>query len=107
MGTATFPANFNRGYYQSWNVFVQREFSPTLVAEVGYAGTHGVHIHQIVNINASAPNLGVAGRPLYPFLTTDLNQYTPFGDMTYNGLQGRIRKRIRASLLRASYTFAT
>jgi hypothetical protein len=106
IGTATFPANFNRGYYQSWNFFVQREFSPTLVAEVGYAGTHGVHIHQIVNLNAAAPNTGVAGRQLYPFLTTDLNQYTPFGDMTYNGLQSRVRKRIGASLIGASYTYS-
>jgi hypothetical protein len=104
--TASFPANFNRGYYQSWNFFVQREFSPTLVAEVGYAGTHGVHIHQIVNLNASLPNTGNAGRLLAPFLTGDLNQYTPFGDMTYNGLQSRFRKRIGASLIGASYTFA-
>ena len=106
IGTATFPGDFNRGYYQSWNFFIQREFSPTLVAEVGYAGTHGVHIHQIVNINAAAANTGVAGRQLYPYLTTDLNQYTPFGDMTYNGLQTRFRKRIGGSLIGASYTFA-
>ena len=106
IGTASFPSDFNRGYYQSWNFFVQREFSPTLVAEVGYAGTHGVHIHQIVNINAAAPNTGVAGRQLYPYLTTDLNQYTPFGDMTYNGLQTRFRKRIGGSLIGASYTFS-
>ena len=44
VSTVTFPANFNRGYYQSWNFFVQHEFSPTLVAQVGYVGTHGVHI---------------------------------------------------------------
>jgi hypothetical protein len=106
IGTATFPANFNRGYYESWNIFVQREFSPTLVAEAGYAGTHGVHIQQIVNINAAAPNQGVTGRQLYPYLTTDLNQYTPFGDMTYNGLQSRIRKRIGSSLIGASYTYS-
>src|SRR5262249_32914250 len=56
--TASLPKNFNRGYYQSWNFFIQREFSPTLVAEVGYAGTHGVHVHQIVNLNASLPNTG-------------------------------------------------
>src|SRR5205823_5629775 len=39
-GTVTFPEKMNRGYYQSWNLFVQREFSTTLVAEIGYAGTH-------------------------------------------------------------------
>jgi len=105
-GTATFPANFNRGYYQSWNFFVQREFSSTLVGEVGYAGTHGVHIDQIVNLNAAAPNTGTAGRQLYPYLTTDLNEYAPFGDMTYNGLQSRMRKRIGTSLIQVAYTFS-
>ncbi len=106
IGTATFPADFDRGYYQSWNIFVQREFSPTLVAEVGYAGTHGVHIDQIINLNAAAPNTGTAGRQLYPFLTTDLNEYAPFGDMTYHGLQSRLRKRIGSSLIAVAYTFS-
>jgi hypothetical protein len=104
--TASFPKVFNRGYYQSWNFFVQHEFSPTLVAEVGYVGTHGVHVDQIVNLNAAAPNTGTAGRPLYPYLTGDLNQYTPFGDMTYNGLQARVRKRIGGSVIMANYVFS-
>ncbi len=38
----SFPKYMNRGYYQSWNFFVQREFSPTLTAQVGYVGTHAV-----------------------------------------------------------------
>jgi hypothetical protein len=104
--SASFPLNFNRGYYQSWNFFVQREFSPTLVAEVGYAGTHGVHVDQIVNLNAAAPNTGTAGRQFYPYLQGDLNVYTPFGDMTYNGLQARARKRIGSSFIQAAYTYS-
>ena len=47
----TFPANFNRGYYQSWNITVQRDFSPTLTGQVAYVGTHGVHMDMNVNIN--------------------------------------------------------
>ena len=43
VSTVTFPANFDRGYYQTWNIFAQREFSPTLTAQVGYVGTHGIH----------------------------------------------------------------
>ena len=104
--TVTFPANFNRGYYESWNFFVQREFSPTLVAEVGYAGTHGVHVDQITNLNAALPGTGTAGRQLYPYLTTDLNSYQPSGDMTYNGLQSRLTKRVGASVFGVSYTFS-
>jgi len=105
-GTVTFAQNFDRGYYQSWNFFVQREFSPTLVAEAGYAGTHGVHTMMGVNINGSAPNTGNAGRQLYPYITSDMNMYEPFGSMTYNGLQTRLRKRIGSSLIGVSYTFA-
>jgi hypothetical protein len=104
--TATFPANFNRGYYQSWNTFIQREFSSTLVGEIGYAGTHGVHIDQIVNLNAAAPNTGTAGRQLYPYLTGDLNDYAPFGDMTYHGLQSRLRKRFGTNFIQIGYTFS-
>ncbi|HKE21243.1 MAG TPA: TonB-dependent receptor [Bryobacteraceae bacterium] len=106
IGTVTFPANFDRGYYQSWNIFVQREFSPTLMAQVGYVGTHGVHTMMYVNINDAAPNTGNAGRQLSPYFTSDLNSVTPFGSMTYEGLQATLRKRIGASLIGVSYTFS-
>jgi hypothetical protein len=105
-GTVTFPENFNRGYYQSWNFFIEREVSPTLVAEIGYAGTHGIHVMENVNINGSAPGTGTAGRQLFPYITSDMNAITPFGFMTYNGLQARARKRIGSSFIGVSYTFS-
>jgi len=104
--SASFPQYMNRGYIQSWNLFVQHEFSPSLTAEAGYVGTHAVHQQMAVNINGAAPNTGTAGRQLYPFLQTDLNFYEPFGDMTYNALQTRIVKHIGASVIGASYTFS-
>lgn len=106
MSTVTFPADFDRGYYESWNFTVQHEFSPTLVAQVGYVGTHGVHVDMNYNINGSAPGTGTAGRQLYPYVTSDMNMIGPFGDMTYNGLQATVRKRIGASIIGASYTFS-
>ncbi len=105
-GTATFPQYLNRGYIQSWNFFIQREFAQSLVAEIGYAGTHAVHTMQAVNINASAPGTGTAGRQLYPYVTSDLNSYTPFGSQKYNGLQSQLKKRIGWSTIAVSYTFA-
>lgn len=105
-GTVTFPSYFNRGYYESWNFTVEHQFSPTLLAQVGYVGTHGVHIDMGVNINGSAPGTGTAGRQLYPYVTSDLNEYEPFGDMTYNALQATVRKRIGPSIIGASYTFS-
>jgi len=105
-GTVTFPRYMNRGYIQSWNFFVQREFSPTLTAEVGYVGTHAVHQTMNVNINAAAPGSGNAGRQLYPYLTADLNSVEPFGNLTYHALQSRFTKRIGASVIGVSYTFS-
>ena len=35
-----------------------------------------------------------------------MNVYEPFGDMTYNGLQATVRKRIGTSIIGASYTFS-
>jgi hypothetical protein len=106
VSTVTFPKYFNRGYYETWNVTVQHEFSSTLIGQVGYVGTHGVHIDMEVNINGAAPGTGTAGRQLFPYVTSDLNEVEPFGDMTYNGLQASLRKRIRASIIGVSYTFS-
>ena len=106
VSTVTFPANFDRGYYESWNFTVQRDLSPTLTAQLAYVGTHGVHLNMGVNINGSLPGTGTAGRLLYPYVTSDMNSYEPFGDMTYNGLQATVRKRIGSSLIGASYAFS-
>ena len=106
ISTVTFPQNFDRGYYQTWNFFVQREFSPTLIAQVGYVGSHGVHVDMNVNINGSAPGTGTAGRQFYPFYNNDMNSVEPFGFVTYHALQSTIRKRIGASVFGASYAFS-
>lgn len=105
-GTVTFPKDLNRGYIESWNFFIQRAFSQTFQAEVGYVGTHAVHTMLAVNINGSAPGTGTAGRQLFPFITSDMNSYMPFGSLKYNALQSRLRKRIGGSLIGASYTFS-
>jgi len=102
----SFPQYMNRGYIQSWNAFVQREFSPTLTAELGYTGTHAVHQMMNVNINGSAPNTGNAGRQLYPYNTSDFNFVEPFGDMTYHGLHTDLKKRFGGSIIGVAYTWA-
>jgi len=59
-----------------------------------------------VNINGAAPNTGNAGRQLAPYLTTDFNQYQPFGNLTYNALQTNLKKRFGSSLMGVAYTFS-
>jgi hypothetical protein len=105
-GTVTFPKNMNRGYIESWNFFMQHAISNDFQVEAGYVGTHAVRTMLAVNINGSAPGTGTAGRQLFPFITSDMNSYMPFGSLKYNALQTRLRKRIGASLIGASYTFS-
>jgi hypothetical protein len=105
-GTTTFPKDMNRGYIESWNFFIQHAFSSDFQVEAGYVGTHAVRTMLAVNINGSAPGTGTAGRQLYPFITSDMNSYMPFGSLKYNALQTRLRKRIGPSLFGFSYTFS-
>jgi len=105
--TVTFPANMDRGYYESWNVTLQHEFSSTLIAQAAYVGTHGVHAMMGVNINGSAPGTNTnTARQLAPYDETDMNMYEPFGDMTYNALQTQLRKSISSSIIGVNYVFS-
>ena len=104
---ATFPADMNRGYYEAWNLFVQREITPSTVFQIGYAGTHGVHTIQAVNINGAPANGGNAGALLSQYNNgSSINDYEPWGDMTYNALQSQIRKSIGSSIFGLNYTFS-
>jgi hypothetical protein len=41
-GTNTAPANYRRGYIESWNLFIQQDLGGSFVANIGYVGTHAV-----------------------------------------------------------------
>jgi hypothetical protein len=41
-GTNTAPANYRRGYIESWNIFIQQDLGHAFVMNVGYVGTHAV-----------------------------------------------------------------
>jgi len=40
--TTTAPANYRRGYIESWNLFIQQDLGHEFVMNVGYVGTHAV-----------------------------------------------------------------
>ena len=48
--------NPKRSYVLQWNFDVQRQFTPTVILEAGYTGSHGVHLPLIENdINTVLP----------------------------------------------------
>jgi hypothetical protein len=51
--TNTAPANYRRGYIESWNLFVQQDLGGQFVANIGYVGTHVVRQATGISLNAA------------------------------------------------------
>jgi len=51
-GTTSAPANYRRGYIESWNLFVQQDLGHSFVANIGYVGTHAVRELFAYSLNA-------------------------------------------------------
>ena len=106
-GTTTFPVEDERKYIQSWNVMFQREISSGFTAQVGYVGTRIQGQQGFVNINASAPGTGNAGRPLAGFgILTDINMIRPAGDGNYHALQTELRGSTQHAQVGVVYTLS-
>ncbi len=52
--TNTLPANYRRGYIESWNLFVEQDLGHGFVANIGYVGNHEVRQPANYTLN-SAP----------------------------------------------------
>src|SRR5437667_803463 len=63
VGTTTVANPFHRGYAESYNLTLEREFFGW-VGEAGYVGTRGIRIPLGLNINAGPVGGGTAGRLL-------------------------------------------
>jgi hypothetical protein len=53
IGTNTVPANYRRGYIESWNLFVQQDLGNSFVMNIGYVGTHQVRQLAPYTLNAA------------------------------------------------------
>jgi outer membrane receptor protein involved in Fe transport len=107
-GTTTYPADPQRDHIHSYNVFIQRELTRSLTAQVGYVGTRAVGQMGFININAGAPGTGNAGRALFPLfgLTADINEIRPYKTTTYDGLQTELKGRFASSIIGVVYTWS-
>ena len=105
--TTTFPANFNRGYIESFNLTLQREFAK-FDFQAAYVGSRAIRHTDQVNINAAGPGGGNAGRAYYSFTgqTTNITQITPFNTSKYDSLQTQLTRRLGAGVFGISYTFS-
>ena len=99
--------NFREPYTESWNIAVEQSLPAKFVGEVAYVGNHGVDIPTVYNLNAArAPNVGSAGRPLFP-LTGNVALKFIGTSSNYHALQAKLdRKFSRGFLMTTAYTYS-
>ena len=80
-------------YANVWNVNVQHEFATNYIVSLAYAGSTGIHLYSLNNINrrGSGVLLGQPGR-LNPTIS-DINFRGNGGHSSYNSFQARVDSR--------------
>ena len=76
------PRNFRVPNTQQWNLTLQHEFGKTWMLEVGYVGTHGIHLRETRDAIQSVDAMK------HPFTVTDVNgnSYTITTDTFSNAI---------------------
>jgi len=108
--TTTLPKGlFNRGYVESFNFSLERQFPGSFVGEVAYVGTRNIRARTSININAAPPGGGLAGRPMFKAFGRSVNtsMHTPFRTGVYDSLQAGLDRRFKGGLLvKVAYTWS-
>lgn len=107
-GTTTYPRTPERKRINSFNIFIERELPWKFKGAVGYVGTRAVGQMGFININASAPGTGTAGRPLFVKfgLTQDINEILPYRTTTYDSMQSTLSRRLAGTVFGVAYTWS-
>lgn len=98
-----------RGYVQSWNFIIERQFPAGFLGSIGYVGTQTVRSFADWNGNAAAPGGGTAGRPFVAKFnrTVDTLFWNGFLSGNYHSLQLSINRRAASGLtLKGAYTYS-
>jgi hypothetical protein len=86
---------------KSWNVTIQRQLTNSMVADIGYIGSHGSHLAFVTDLNQVpennlGPNDSASRR--YPQFQ-GLNGYTTDGFSDYQAFQAGLTRRLNAGLM--------
>jgi hypothetical protein len=105
--------NQHTPYTEQFNLNIQRTLSNNFLLEIGYAGSHGVHMERTQDINQPLANIGIANKTLN---ANALRPYQGYGIIDnreqsyaskYNGLQVELSRRFSHGLMfKADYTWS-
>jgi hypothetical protein len=95
VGTLTWPEEYRRGYFQSFNFTFQRDIGAGFNLQTAFVGTRAIRQTAIHNINYGTPGSGNAGRVLARRWgrIANVDMYTPFNTSNYNGWQNQLTRR--------------
>lgn len=104
------PDYVERGYIQSWNFSIQKQFAGDFVAQAAYVASRQVKISQRFDLNAGQVlGAGSAGQPFFESFrrTTATELLTPVGHNKYDSLQASLQRRLsRGVAMNLVYTFS-
>jgi len=104
-----FPGLLNRGYIQSYNFTIERQFPGAFIVSAAFVGTATTHQFADHELNAGAPGSGTAGLPLAGPLGRRVSTLFEDGWLSshYNALQVAINRRFSTGLLiKGAYTYS-
>jgi hypothetical protein len=97
-------------YMETYDLDVQRQLTGTLLFEIAYAGSRGIHLQESSNIDEVQPGTGsLASRRLIQPLAnvSTINYFFPGNMSNYNSLQVKAQKYLSRGLqFLASYTYS-
>ena len=110
--------NPKRTYVLQWNVVLERQLTATLLVQVGYAASHGVHLPLVAgDINTVLPAAETPQGYIWPTPRgSGVKPWPAWGNVTavlwevsstYNSLPVRVQKRLsRGLFLQGAYTWS-
>ncbi len=106
--TGGVPPGVRPGYVEEWTLSAQSQVKKNTVAEVSYAGNHGVHLNGFYLADQNYPNTPqmAGGFPPNPAFGESFEEHSQ-GMSWYQGLSGRIQQRVEQGLtFTVGYTWA-
>ena len=94
----------------TWNLNVERQLGPSMLAEIAYAGSHSIHLTYGWNPNETQPGVGTqqSRRLLQPLSNiSSFTLFDPRNSSIYNGLSAKLERRFSSGLqFLGAYTFS-